>query len=203
MAIINTRELIFQISKAEPILVREAEKYAREKIFEPEVNRLQREFEKHPVTKEIAGGIESPNYSKTLVGFNSDEGRNLFSFIGFDEGDEPLDAIREFLDPDNQNGPKMNYVRGSQVRNLVFQFKVTAPNKQDIYNATPMPWADGISWAERIELGIPGVNRFLNKFGIAKSQSGGGIQVKANLRSTRFSNRSFLSQIFGDFLARF
>lgn len=203
MAQINTRELIYQLSAAEPILAKEAENYVREEIFEPAVNKLKRDFEKHPVTKEIDGGIDSPNYSKTLIGFNSDEGKNLYSFIGFYDGDDPLEAIRERLDEDHPDGPKLKYIKGSQVRNLVFQFRITPPNKDEIYNETPMPWANGISWAERVELGMPGVTRFLNKIGLRSSRSGGGIQVKSDLRSTRFSNRRFLSQIFGDFLARF
>ncbi len=200
---INQRELLLQLSMAEPVLVKEALRVAKEQFFDPAVKQMEKDFEKDAVTRELVEGVDAVNYSKTLGDLGHREGRNLYSFIGFTDGDDPLESIRERLDPEHPDGPKLKYVRGSQARNLVFQFQILAPNKGAIYSSTPMPWANGISWAERIELGIPGVTRFLNKTGLKGSRSGGGIQVKNDIRQARFNNRSYLSKIFGDFIARF
>lgn len=205
MAKINPGALFIQLQSAEPILVRAATQVAKEEIFEKNVKAMIEEFDKHVVTREIEAGIDAPNFSKTLIGPSKPEGRNLASFIGFPEGTEENEtaAIRAFLNPDHPDGPKIKYIRGSQRGNLTFQFAITPPNKAAIYEATPMPWGTGLSWAERIELGMPGLNRFLNKKGMRNSRSGGGIQVKRNIRQARFANRPYLSKIFGNFLARF
>jgi hypothetical protein len=203
MAIIDKQQLFIELSAAEPILVREATKAAEEVVFYPAIEEMKKDFEKHNVTSEIRGGITANNKSDTLSDIGTKQGRNLFSFLGFNDGENPIEAIQERLDPSHPDGPKLKYVRGSQVQNLTFQFKITAPDKEAIYTATPMPWATGLSWAEGIESGIAGVSNFLNKFNLKGSRSGGGIQVKSSLRSGRFYNQSYLSGIFKKFLGRF
>ena len=49
-------------------------------------------FEKHPVTMEIAAGASATNISGTLGGIG-----NLFSYIGFSAGSQPLAALRPLL----------------------------------------------------------------------------------------------------------
>ena len=50
------------------------------------------EFLNHPISLELKGGISANNISGTLGGVT-----NLFSFIGFDSGDDPIDPIVEIL----------------------------------------------------------------------------------------------------------
>ena len=50
------------------------------------------EFESHPVTKEIDNGPEASNISNTLGGQG-----NLFSYIGFQDGSNPTEIIKEIL----------------------------------------------------------------------------------------------------------
>ena len=50
------------------------------------------DFLNHPVTQEIKGGIGATNISGTLGGVT-----NLFSFIGFEQGDDPITPIVEML----------------------------------------------------------------------------------------------------------
>ncbi len=210
MPIINVRECLAQISVAEPILVRAALALAREQYFEPAVEVMKEKFDSHDVTQELDAAAEDPvgtdNISNTLKGLNHAGGRNLFGFIGFDAGDTPTDNIRDFLDERSDGlGPTIKYVRGSQVKNLVFSFVIQAPNKKAIYDSTPLPWLDGnVSWAERIEIGLPGLGNYLNKPEQKNSRSTAGIQVKRTIHeAARFKNRSYLTEIFGDFLARF
>ena len=52
------------------------------------------EFNSHPVTVEIKAGPYAGNYSDTLVGVAQG---NLFSFIGFEEGYDPIAPILQVL----------------------------------------------------------------------------------------------------------
>ena len=59
-----------------------------ERQFEDAKKAALQAFEEHPVTREIESGIDSPNISGTL-----DNVTNLFSFIGFSAGDNPIAPI--------------------------------------------------------------------------------------------------------------
>ena len=197
---IDQRALFAQLSVAEPVLKKEAERIMRKEIFEPAVGQMMEEFESHEVTREIDAGINAQNISETLSGdFKDDKQKNLFSFIGFESGDSPTDPIRERLDPSHPNGPKLVY-KGMDKNKMQIRFEVRAPNEGSIYDSTPLPWATGLSWAKRIEVGIAGLGKFLNRKGLKQSRSGGGIQVENQLRPARFIPTKYLSQIFKNFL---
>jgi hypothetical protein len=197
MAKINRKQLLLELKVVEPILVKEAERVLRENYFDPAVEEMKREFLSHPVTQEIKNGVGSENLSNTLGGGSK---KDLFSFIGFNQGDDPILPILEKLDSKNESGPKLKYVRGSQKQNLEFVFKVESPDKEAIKRDTSVPWAEGLSWADRIEKGIPGLGYFLNRKDKVGSRSGGGIQIDNKLRDKKFRPVSYLSTIFKNFL---
>jgi hypothetical protein len=132
---------------------------------------------------------------------------NLFSFIGFDEGSNPTNEIEKRLDPRHPDGPKMIY-RGRNPDSLEFRYEIRAPDKEAIYEATPIPWLKGRhSWAQRVEKGIPGVGHSLNKImpngGRGNgSASGGGVQVEGELREASFRSVKYLSKMFDAFLSK-
>ena len=64
--------------------------------FEKIKKEMIEEFLAHPVSVEILGGPNAENTSETLGGYG-----NLFSFIGFNEGDSPLQPIIDFLESKN------------------------------------------------------------------------------------------------------
>lgn len=199
----NQKQLIKEVmSQQGKLLVREATALVRSDIFQPAVQEMQQSFDDHPVTREIEDGYMADNISNTLVGVKSkDYPRNLFSFIGFEQGSDPTDSIRDLLSESNPLGPKMKYIRGSQIENITFEFRVTPPAKKDIFDASPMPWADGLSWADRIEKGIPGVTQFLAKPNLPQSRSEGGIQIEAQVSpGARFKNTSYMSRILNEFV---
>lgn len=201
---INQRQLVIEINASEKLLVREATQVIQKQYFEPAVKELQSEFANHPVSQEIEGGITASNLSNTLIGGSSTEGKNLYSFIGFEDGDSPLSPIYERLDPTSPDGPQVKYLKGSNKNNLLFRFAIIGPNLSSIFSKTPMPWAPGLSWAQRIEQGIPGFNKFKNGFKAGSSRSGGGIQVEANLRpGARYKATSYLSGLVRSFLSKF
>lgn len=202
MAKINVKSITLKLKTDSKALVKEATRIAENEYFYPAVKNLQYNFEDDDITQEIEGGVGASNISDTLsdIPEEYEEGRNLFSFIGFDQGANPIDAIRPFFDPAHPDGPKIRYVKGSSSKGLEFRFEIFGPAKEKILAASPMPWAPGLSWVDRIEKGIPGLGYFLNKEGIAKSRSGGGIQLKNQIRTGRFKNRSYLTKLLKEFL---
>lgn len=198
---INRKQLILEVKTAEKVLVKAATEAVKQNYFDPAVKKLKKDFENHPVSIEIDEGVEAKNESNTLIGGSSTEGKNLYSFIGFEEGSDPLEPIRDRLDPNHPDGPKFKYIRGSQSNNIEFKFQVSAPNLDKIFESTPMPWANGLSWAQRIEQGIPGFSKFLNKIGIKNSRSGGGIQVKNELRQAKYKPVKYLTDIVNKFIS--
>jgi len=143
-------------------------------------------FDNHPVTREIEGGISASNVSRTLGGYG-----NLFTYIGFDNNDKPIDNIR------NQFSKIFitNIVVKKDGSSIVF---VSYPSPQDIFNVTPLPWAEGRSWAEGIEKGLSGFGMYLNKEHI-NSRSGSGIQTPNTIRKGKFQNRSYITKLIREF----
>ena len=62
------------------------------KNFERERRRVVNEFESHPVTKELEMGPDAYNVSGTTNGIG-----NLYSFIGFPQGANPVDPVRKLM----------------------------------------------------------------------------------------------------------
>jgi len=154
-------------------------------VFNDAVIGLQQEFEESPVTQELDLGIGAENISNTLPGSRGAP-RNLTAFIGFKEGTNPTKEIRDRLSVRHAQGPKMQpgiKVAGNALR---YEFTIDLnPTLKAIYAATPLPWAQGqISWVEEVETGsIRNVAHFLDQFMETKaSRSGGGIQVKGEVR---------------------
>lgn len=160
---------------AERVTRAAAEKVAQER-FDTAVQELKDDFDSHPVTQEIEGGLRASNkISETLKGRDPTE--NLFAFIGFTAGEKPTKEIRERLDPSHTDGPKLIYRGKEATRNSIrYQFKASTPNEKALWDATPLPRAPGLSWAQKIETGIQGFQSFLAHSG--KGFSGGGIQAK-------------------------
>ena len=124
------------------------------------------EFLSHPVTRELRGGAGASNYSNSLP-----EG-NLFGFIGFTENSEPVDVIEKMLQKTNI----LIKNRKIGINGFIWTYIVTSPSLQDLYSATPMPWANGASWLRELEgRGIPNLGQYMYKRS-SSSRSGAGVQ---------------------------
>lgn len=154
--------------------------------FEKIKQQILNEFDNHPVTREINDGISASNISGTLDGIT-----NLYSFIGFNEGDNPTKAIRDLLE-------KSTYKIITNTNGISSIASFEIPTAQEIFAITPMPWATGRSWARGIETGISGIGYYLK---VEKnSRSGLGIQNKRQVRSNiRFKNISYISALINKF----
>jgi hypothetical protein len=159
------------------------------KAIEKEIKKIKEEiieeFNNHPVTIEIEGGTSASNISGTLNGLT-----NLYSYIGFDAGYDPLFPIRKELEKINITYAVLN--NGAMV------YKIDFPSAENIFKITPMPWAEGRSWARGIEQGISGIGYYLK---ISKnSRSGLGIQSKKQVRSGfRFKNTKYISALINKY----
>ena len=139
-----------------------------------------RDFFTLPVTKEIMAGPTSSNISGTLGGYG-----NLFSFIGFQKGANPIDPIINLLNQTTYNISRVS-PRGQ------IKLTIVMPSSNDIFNATHVPWAPGLSWAQRIETGMSGLGNYLNKSS-SSSRSGSGVQSGKKARSGRFLNTTYIT----------
>lgn len=139
------------------------------------------EFDQHPITIEIEGGINAENISKTLSNIT-----NLYSFIGFESGDKPTEVIREML--------KKSSYKKTIGKNSIINYSFEIPTAQQIFTATPLPWETGRSWAKGIEEGISGLGYYVRT--VRNSRSGLGIQSQNQVRkNVRFKNTQYISAL--------
>lgn len=153
------------------------------KEFQKRKTKMIAEFLSHPITMEIQGGISSSNISGTLDGIT-----NLYSFIGFFAGDDPIDPILYILRQNTQ-------IRYLKVRKNVTSFSINLPDPEEIFDLTPMPWATGRSWAKGIESGISGLGWYLRKSS-KSSRSGYGLQANTRIPErpgVKFKNTKYIS----------
>ena len=161
-------------------------KKAIKKEFEDIHKQFLDNFDSHPVTQEIEGGLFATNISKTLGGLG-----NLFTYIGFDSGSDPIKPLRQLL--------KTYEIQYHSRKNYLY-VKVEVPTKAEVFAVTPMPWATGRSWARGIEMGISGLGQYLVKSNrMGRSRSGYAIETQARVRGGRFSNRSYISSLLKDY----
>jgi hypothetical protein len=161
------------------------------KAFEKIKREMILEFMNHPVTREILGGPHATNESGTLDGYG-----NLFSFIGFSKGDDPIKPILDLI--------HKSKIEHSNTANSGIMFTIFIPSKQDIFDATPLKWASGRSWSEAIERGLSGLGYYLNRDYIEESKSGTGIQVKSNLRKgAKYKPVKYISALINEYTKKF
>lgn len=164
-----------------------AEKRFR-KEFEDLKARMITDFYKHPVTTELLTNRSGPDTSGSNIPVS------LFGYIGFVEGTDPITPIVDYL----INHTTFRYVRYQPLFKHVFEIDI--PEAEDIFAITPMPWADGRSWVQGIELGISGVGYTLHS---NKGRSGEAIQAQKQIRSGRFRNQAYLSSLLKEYLKLF
>jgi hypothetical protein len=160
-----------------------------ERQLEREKEVLLRDFESHAVTREIMSGPDSENLSGTLTGYG-----NLFSFIGFSEGTNPVSPVRRIL----SEMTRIRNIRRASGNNAKMNIKIQVPSVEDFRDVAPMPWEPGRSWVEGIERGISGFSYYINS-SRSSSRSGKGIQTDRRVRVMAFRNIKYMSEIIRKF----
>jgi hypothetical protein len=172
------------------------------KNFERERKRVINEFENHPVTRELEMGPDAYNVSGTTHGVG-----NLYSFIGFPRGANPVEPVRKLMMGIKiSRRPQKTIISRNKIEKV---YKVYSPGMTDFQAETPMPWETGLSWARGIERGISGFGHFMatntpgaEGFNFSGSRSGGGVEVKRTLTTMGFKPVKYLSLILSNFRRR-
>ena len=175
--LIDYRKSIQYVNHVKQIVTQEFEKHKAV---------LKRDFASHPVTVELEGGVNASNTSNTLGGKG-----NLFTFIGFNSGDSPTQPIHFALD-------NISLTQVLVKRDGTSSSFVLYPTEDDIFRITPLPWAEGRSWAEGIENGLSNLGHFLAKPS-DNSRSGGGIQSQNQVSTRTFSKTPYISKMIKKF----
>jgi hypothetical protein len=149
-----------------------------------------RDFDEHPVTLEIKAGPRALNTSNTLDGYG-----NLFSFIGFPQGSDPIAPLKLMMDLGT-------FFRYSSFRTNTFYFKVVVPSKSQIDSVSPMPWEAGNSWTEGVERGITNLSNYIYRTTI-KGRSKQGLQTGEEVNEDlSFKTIPYLTEILSEFRER-
>ena len=188
---INKSILKTEIASAQfKALEREARMIANE-VLEDRKKQYISEILEHPVSQELSGGPEATNISNTLNG----EG-NLYSFIGFDAGDKPIDNLIGIVE-------KNTIIKQVSSKNGIFSFQVYTPSLDELKGYTPMPFEGGNSWLRGIEKGISGFSNYLYGLLFPTSRSGKAIQSKNKIRRASYKPTKYFSVLYKNFIESF
>jgi hypothetical protein len=150
---------------------------------------------------EISQEIMNPdkgNISGTLGGYG-----DLFGFIGFFEGSDPIGGIVDVFRSQTKlknidilriynRDARGRFTSGKQTRNVKITFSVPDLNDFDTTSAEVLRDEVSRNWVKGVEKGLSGFNRYANYMG--KGQSGRGIQVRGPIKNPRESaNRPTIS----------
>lgn len=162
-------------------------------------NAMFKEFDRSNITQEIIAGPNSLNISGTLDGYG-----NLFSFIGFEEGERPTEMLRLLLDIETT-------LSQTVYRNNSWYFRVSVPSKEALEDVSQMPWEQGNSWAFAVERYISGLSHYMYKRNIGgSSRSGSALQIGVKgknafyeyLEDAQFSPKPYMTEILDNFRKR-
>lgn len=166
---------------------------AAESVVEKAKKEMLEEFDSHLVTQEILSGPEAENASNTLGGYG-----NLYSFIGFAEGEGPTKTVRDYLEKSVELKRNAKFVRNQDVG--AYSFGTRYPTMGEAESIAPSPW-EGKSWIRGMERGISGLGYYLySKIKeIKNSRSGRAIQAAPKIRDLAFKPIKYLSIIISNF----
>lgn len=143
-------------------------------------------FDNHAVTKEIEIGRNDPgvDVSGPTKGYG-----NLWGFLGFDVGTNPVADLRQYL----VNSMHLNE---GNFRNGMWTFRVMAPSDQEVYAETVIS-RYGKSWVETVEDGTTDLSYFLSRRGAGESE--GGIQADWVIEERSLEKRPYVSDLMDNF----
>lgn len=188
MGYINLQQMRKQLKTSLTSLAPLARNNARQ-IFYSKKQRILGEFRRLKISQEI---IEGPEGESGLLNYG-----NLFSFLGFNKGDKPVDELITFLRANiqiDEKVPIINYSNGV----INYSFTVSSPTEEDIESVTPLEWDRNRSWLREIEDGASGFSFYIFKKYFDKStgsRSTTGLQSKRGVRSGEFGPRPYLSTL--------
>jgi hypothetical protein len=193
----NNKNIQIAVAKAvEAASLPIARSVAKDK-FNTELNNLIREIERDPVSQEIMGGNDITN-SKFIKGKGTRKyGANLFSFLGFIEGSNPIGSLINYL----RKSSRINTFNTKLINNK-YTFKIDVPTEGDVKGNFPHDddFLGGRSWITSIERGLTSATNYIRKLGFGRS--GGGTQIDASTGKIFVPKRDFFSEKYKKFINR-
>lgn len=166
--------------------IQKAAQTIAEKKLEKSKQQLINQFTSHKVSKEIMGGSSASNSSGTLGGYG-----NLFSFIGFSSGSNPVQEWVQII----QNKIRIMKVK-KNIEAGTISFEINSITNEDLSKAN-MPWEGGKSWIQSIERGISGFSFYVSK---SLGRSGGGVQSNNQVRSSNYAPTPYWTKMWQSFV---
>ena len=158
--------------------------------FDKGRQKLLDDFENSDITKEIDAGPNASNSSNTLGGYG-----NLFTFIGFESGSDPISPLRSLLAKSIQ----IKTIRKKRDV-LAFTLNFSVPTIEEIKAVAPMPWSTD-NWVEAVEKGLSGLGQYMYTKNSKRGRSGRAIQIDAELTGNQNSNPTeYMTKILSDML---
>lgn len=194
-----------------PKLQKELEVEIR-KNFALEKQKLVNNFENHEISKEV----RKPNRSKGSALLGSYKQGNLFGFIGFNEGADPISPVVKEIN--KITDIKAIIFERSINRDVLGRFTtgkqkkirvaIEVPDLNDFKEASKevVPATSTFNWVKSIERGtISGYKRFLGwSDKRSRGRSGEGVITKTNLRSGNFRHRpGYVTGLINSFVKNF
>jgi hypothetical protein len=194
-----------------PKLQKELEVEIR-KNFALEKQKLVNNFENHEISKEV----RKPNRSKGSALLGSYKQGNLFGFIGFNEGADPISPVVKEIN--KITDIKAIIFERSINRDVLGRFTtgkqkkirvaIEVPDLNDFKEASKevVPATSTFNWVKSIERGtISGYKRFLGwRDKRSRGRSGEGVITKTNLRSGNFRHRpGYVTGLINSFVKNF
>lgn len=168
------------VTEAKKIILEELQKEVQK------ANRdLLRTFLSNRITQEIKAGSKAENLSGTLGGKG-----NLFSFLGFRDGQDPIEEIVTFL----TNSIKITSINTNKNSYTVL-VNISIPTVEDVKELAQLPWINR-GLVDAIEKGISGLGQYLySEYGFETSRSSTGIQLTKNIFKGSMKPQKYLSVI--------
>jgi len=146
-----------------------------------------REFDQHEVTKELEKGTSGMNSS--LLGGRG----NFFGFLGFNQGDQPVQIIRDILEDHIKIRNTKGKLKKVSPTSFQWEFGIDVPSKTEIYAVTPMAWSSK-SWVKGVEGGITNYAKTIFRDS-ERSRSGIALQSKRNIGFITFSPTPYITAL--------
>ena len=196
MATINRRGLDAEIAQKGYKIFKNLVRERVDRVFRKQNDAILAAFESNPITREIEAGPTASNSSGVLGGIG-----NLFSFIGFEAGADPISPLRKLL----TNSIKVVSFR-KKSNKLALRLVFTVPTREEIEAAAPLPWAGNDSWVTGIERGLSGLGRYLyakDESTFRSSRSGSAIEAKVEFRNpTTSAPAEYIGQMLEEMMSR-
>jgi hypothetical protein len=146
-----------------------------------------REFNQHPVTKELEKGTSGMNSS--LLGGRG----NFFGFLGFHQGQQPVEIIRDIFEDHIKLRSRKPKLKKVSATSFTWEFDISVPSKTEIYAVTPMTWSSR-SWVKGVERGVTNYTKtvFMES---PQSRSGVALQSKQNVNFITFSPTPYITSL--------